>query len=570
MLKKFLTATLVLALLIAYTAPIAAQGDITDDLAVYFSLDETSGTRSAQVGGMTLTDYNTVGAITGRVQYAPDAGGVAPNTRYLDTTSNATASPVVTYTFSVWIQANGVGSYLRNCRSGAACYAVVIEDWDGLHLNVDTWTGGDGTAARIAAPLSALDGAWHHLVAGPGFVYLDGGSVITGTDSTAVSTSVHFTIMQPVDEFALWTRALTADERAWLYNSGAGRSYSEVEGGLPPATFTPTPTNTPTPTPTATPTPVPPTPTLAPATMQTNLTAYWPLDELWGTRYDARGLYHLSEAGGIVAYDPAGIQSNGVMYAYAGRLESVSAAPFALNGDFTLSVWAHCRVTNAEAPEEEPCTSDSTLITSTAGYTLAFASGRIVLTYGATILQSGYIGQDWQHITIAGDSSWLSLRVNGGLVQSVARPAVLASPARLTLSGGNSVSLDEVGLWARKLSEAEQVWLWNQGAGHFYSDMAGALPPTPTPTPIAYFEPSAVDFAGQFEAYSSFWASAQQSPALPIPDFGAVDFNARGGWLWWARAIVATLNQNGLLFIIGAILLAAGVLQWAIGRLRSP
>jgi len=46
----------------------------------------------------------------------------------------------------------------------------------------------------------------------------------------------------------VWGRVLTQAERTWLWNSGAGRAYSEI--GLAP-----TPTPTPTATPTITPTP---------------------------------------------------------------------------------------------------------------------------------------------------------------------------------------------------------------------------------------------------------------------------------------------------------------------------
>jgi hypothetical protein len=35
-----------------------------------------------------------------------------------------------------------------------------------------------------------------------------------------------------IDEVGFWKRVLTADERTWLYNSGAGRTYSEADASL--------------------------------------------------------------------------------------------------------------------------------------------------------------------------------------------------------------------------------------------------------------------------------------------------------------------------------------------------
>lgn len=57
-----------------------------------------------------------------------------------------------------------------------------------------------------------------------------------------------------LDEWFLYKRVLSEDERMWLYNGGLGRSYFDVN---PPPTATPTATSTSTPTATSTLTPIP-------------------------------------------------------------------------------------------------------------------------------------------------------------------------------------------------------------------------------------------------------------------------------------------------------------------------
>ena len=58
-----------------------------------------------------------------------------------------------------------------------------------------------------------------------------------------------YTLNGALDEWFMYKRALSEDERAWLYNNGLGRSYLDVN---PPPTPTPTATSTLTPSPTVT------------------------------------------------------------------------------------------------------------------------------------------------------------------------------------------------------------------------------------------------------------------------------------------------------------------------------
>jgi hypothetical protein len=238
---------------------------LTDNLVACWTLNETSGTRSDAVGSNHLTDNNTVGYAGGVVDNA--ASFVAANSEYLSINDNAALSTGdIDYTIAAWVyldatgKAHGIASKFGT--GGSREYRLEIDT-----ANKPTFAvSGDGTAYTTVTGEDALSGSeWYYLVAWhdssgntlsiqtnngtPASTAHSSGSYDTGAafivGARNVSTGLYMD--GRVDGLVIWKRVLTSDERAWLYNSGSGRSCSEI--GTNP---TPTPTNTNTPAPTAT------------------------------------------------------------------------------------------------------------------------------------------------------------------------------------------------------------------------------------------------------------------------------------------------------------------------------
>jgi hypothetical protein len=84
---------------------VCAPGAVpTSGLVAYWKLNETSGTRNDSVGGLHLTDNNTVGTATGKA-CSSSAAFVAANQEYLGTTDNATLSVAgaTSFMFAAWV-----------------------------------------------------------------------------------------------------------------------------------------------------------------------------------------------------------------------------------------------------------------------------------------------------------------------------------------------------------------------------------------------------------------------------------------------------------------------------------
>lgn len=256
-------------------------GDMTDGLISYWSLDESGGVRSDRHGTNDLTDNNTVGSVTGIISSA--AHCQAANSEWLSVTDNATFT-LTEVSLSAWVRLTSLPSYVASIvakygSAGAREYQIVYDNTLNRFRFVVS-ADGTVTAAATASTVVAT-GQWYHIIA-----WADGSSInieVNGVSATVAGSGIHngagdFALCRPgslpsnyfdgyVDEVGLWERLLTAEERTWLYNSGAGRSYTDILATQATPTPSPSPTVTATPTPTATATPGPtatPTPTMTP------------------------------------------------------------------------------------------------------------------------------------------------------------------------------------------------------------------------------------------------------------------------------------------------------------------
>jgi len=140
---------------------------------------------------------------------------------YYDNTLSVTYTPI-----SV---ATGTGT--RNSRIYRYGTSAAIQV-----MNVQVFWGG-----TVAAGWHFVVG-WYDHTTGKLNIQIDDGIVSTSIASVGTESSNGvFSLGQmngadyyngKLDEYGIWGRTLTASERTWLYNSGAGRTYSEADASL--------------------------------------------------------------------------------------------------------------------------------------------------------------------------------------------------------------------------------------------------------------------------------------------------------------------------------------------------
>jgi hypothetical protein len=252
---------LIIAVASAFTvqaAPLQQTNPGTTGLVAWWPMNEASGTREDVHGSSDLTDNNTVLSTTGVQGNA--ALFVAANTEYLSITDNADLSAGdIAFSIFGWVR-----------RDSATATQVFWSKFGSEYQfyygspNVVWRTG--GTTLSSGAPASGAFNfvvMWHDPSTDLIYLQINNGTVVSTAFSSGIPDSTEpfrvgrnsggFYCDCAVDELAIAKRVYTSDERTWLYNSGAGRSYSDL---IAP-TATPTSTNTSTPTATSTSTATP-------------------------------------------------------------------------------------------------------------------------------------------------------------------------------------------------------------------------------------------------------------------------------------------------------------------------
>ena len=223
-------------------------GTLLDGLVSYWPLDEESGTRYDAVGDNDLTDNNTVGFAEGKHNNA--ASFVGANGEFLSVADGAGTvwgEDGNGVTVAMWVKPNGnpVGYALLFGRNSLASDAE-------RNFNIFTESGSltdiyieFNAGARIQTVGSSLtDGVWQLLICW--FDPTDKKQRLSINDETVLTSLAGATtvLSSPtsdvaiggwsafaayfnggIDEPAIWSRALTADERSELYNAGAGFFY---------------------------------------------------------------------------------------------------------------------------------------------------------------------------------------------------------------------------------------------------------------------------------------------------------------------------------------------------------
>ncbi|MBN2022845.1 MAG: PEP-CTERM sorting domain-containing protein [Pirellulales bacterium] len=243
--------------------PALADPALQEGLFAYWSFDDGMGTTAAEVINGNNAELNggtwSWGQVGGGLNFNGSSDyALVPNSSTLNPASNA-------LTISCWFLANefpslldeGYGSIFDSRDDNYILYQD--RGFKELRFKVTTLNGAVVSQARTGVNEAYLDtSGWHHVVGvydgGGAWIYYDGQLVnMAGLTKIAgpvrdgqvaafgaqpgidpeVDPSINF-FNGTVDETAIWNRALSQAEIAYLYNNGMGRSVLEANPTLAP------------------------------------------------------------------------------------------------------------------------------------------------------------------------------------------------------------------------------------------------------------------------------------------------------------------------------------------------
>jgi len=220
---------------------------LIDNLVSYWKTDEASGDRLDAHGPNDLTDVNTVGSATGIINSGADFE--KDNSEHLDISdASQTGLEPSTLSISVWVKYESEGDYRQffvakvyDTAGGSPYYSYGVfllgNDEGGKFAFIMSNGGSVGTA--LQSTTNPTTGVWYHLVAtydGTNTrLYVNGTQENSSTQSAPTYSDGVFSIGAIalfsfytdgiLDEVGFWSRAITADEVAELYNSGSALAY---------------------------------------------------------------------------------------------------------------------------------------------------------------------------------------------------------------------------------------------------------------------------------------------------------------------------------------------------------
>ena len=219
-------------------------GGLLLNLVASYRLDEESGVRyDRSNNGRHLTDNNTVSSISGKVGVAADF--TESNSEYLSL-ANASLGDISPgssdFTISFWIYFKESGFTGQQFIGGVWKPSGSHREWLFLldtSQKIGFYTSANGSAETTIKTGELSHSTWYHIL-----VTHDnsGGSRKLYVDNSAISNDSNVTINQGngdfqlgntegssdyvngyLDEFNMWSKVLTTDDIANLYNSGNGK-----------------------------------------------------------------------------------------------------------------------------------------------------------------------------------------------------------------------------------------------------------------------------------------------------------------------------------------------------------
>jgi len=200
---------------------------ISDNLTSCWSLNEESGTRHDAVGDMDLTEYNTVGQVGGRVGSA--AAIVALNSEVLSVDDISSLRTDQDFSLVAWVNKSSSDEGQMLGFSGDVGIAYIVS-----MSTVTTVYRGQSEEEYVFPAITPNE--WHLLLLEKSgdqiCLGIDDGNISCQTDITETGIPNQFFIgggqSAYYDEVAFWQRSLSSNEQLWLFNSGVGRTCTEI------------------------------------------------------------------------------------------------------------------------------------------------------------------------------------------------------------------------------------------------------------------------------------------------------------------------------------------------------
>lgn len=210
---------------------------LTDNLVTYYKFD---GNSNDSVG----TNNGTDTAIT----YSTNDGKINTGAGFNGSTSKilqgSNNGAYTDFTFSCWVKGGAVNLViLRESAGGTGWTPAIMTDASG-HITAGIVNYGVGPSSFITGGTVVTGGAWFHVVytknaAGKQNLYINGVSDATEVSGTvATMSTIPYAIgceyyagtgysfwSGSIDEFACWSRALSANEAQALYRAGQGNQF---------------------------------------------------------------------------------------------------------------------------------------------------------------------------------------------------------------------------------------------------------------------------------------------------------------------------------------------------------
>lgn len=421
--------------------------DLTTGLKAYYKLNESSGNAYDAIGSYPLTNSNTVGYTTGKIDNCADFGSTDSHNKTLNRSDGLGVDLSKAMSFSLWINLNAsVGGTRRivQWESTTGTSRTVLLTYDGTNLALGY--GGGGTDISVAQTLTV--GTWYHITAtcsatGVTTLYVNGVSVGTGVIGTntggnflyigAANSSI-IGIPAKIDELGFWSRTLTSAEVSDLYNSGSGYD---------------------------------------PVTLTVKLRSYWALNESSGNAED--GVGENDATNNSVTYS-SGKLGNGAVFDGSTSYLSHAASLFPTgSGVRSWSGWVKLDVL--------PSSGNAVVIAYYGANSAGNGCGLAIYNNAGTYkLRNIFYGTDydetitistgvWYHVASTYDGVTLKSYFNGSLLGSGASKTFVTTATGGNigqLNGGSSKidgMIDELGVWERPLTSGEIATLYNSGSG---------------------------------------------------------------------------------------------------------
>lgn len=218
----------------------------------YWKLDESSGNAADSVGSRTLTNTNSVGYVSAKINNGADFGASNTNKRLLYTVDSLGISTGA-ISISGWVKmsteiGSGITRFFEH-RNGANGIANYVEyDFNGGTRRINIGRDRTGSAIEVARNTITLGTTnyTHFVMTYDGSTvtgYINGSSIGTVassgtgsaiTDGFCVGATVNGFLFASaiIDEVGIWNVALSASEVTSLYNGGSGIQYPFISSNF--------------------------------------------------------------------------------------------------------------------------------------------------------------------------------------------------------------------------------------------------------------------------------------------------------------------------------------------------